>query len=358
MYTMTEWLLPCQVRQHVFTNETGPSGLVPASIVGFGYQPGKPLEVHIGHGACRFYDVPQRMFGVHGGAQYALVDAHERPFFNHEPRPRRVTAIRLPWAASATGDCVGSLTWDKANVTLLVVTLDSGEIVFWPPHKTLFTEEKTPLPAWLKRRYADDRPTLALTKVFEASDAEVVVMTTLAKEALSTNEGWRGHGLGLLQKYMPGSKGPKQYRVHVWVPEAVSVGLESGIHDHRYNLRSVVVAGAITQEEWEANPNPFGVWRQWTHDNESKEPKESDIYFDLTPRTQDIRCGQGYTFPRYGFHRTLPRSELAITVMERFDVDGLSHALCPRGVTPINGQTVPLPIEDFLKVARKHMGIR
>jgi hypothetical protein len=45
--------------------------------------------------------------------------------------------------------------------------------------------------------------------------------------------------------------------------------------------------------------------------------------------------------------------------MERFDVDGVSCALCPTGVTPTNGQAMRVvDAGAYLALARKHLGLR
>jgi hypothetical protein len=358
MYVMTESLFPARARVSAFRNDTGSCGPINVKVAGFSYTPGKPLEMILGVGTNRYYDVPLRFMGSQGGAQYALPDSHEVPWYTAEPRPRRVTAVRLPFSPAAKGYCYGAITWDKANVSLLVVVLEGGEVVLWPPHKISWTHDPQPFPDWLKRRYADDAPALELTRVREASDEEILEKLAVAKRALCMDlEGWRPHGIGLIQRYMPGPTGPKHYRVHVWTPDAVKIGLESGIHDHRYDLESWVVAGCLTQEEWALSTNPTGMWRLWEHHNDTMEPTPTEHYFDASPRTLDIHSGQAYTFPRNGFHRSVPRSDVVVTVMERKEVTGISHALCPRGHEPINGQTVKLPVESYLKAAKKHLGV-
>lgn len=357
MYVMTDWLIPCRVRQNAFRNGTGAAGPVDGSIAGFSYSPGKPVELIIGVGEHRYYDIPLSFTGMQGGAQYAMPDTHEVPWCTMEPRPRRVTALRLPYAPSAVGHCHGALTWERGNVTLLVIVLDAGEVVLWPPHKLVWSDTPQPLPGWLKRRYADDSPPLSLTRVWEEDDSIVMARLEVAQQALLGDEGWRPHGIGLVQKYMPGPEGSKQYRVHVWIPDAVRIGLESGIHSHRYDLRSTVVAGVLTQEEWSVVPATDGMWCQWEHHNDTLKPIPTGQRFHATPRTLDIRSGQTYSFPRTGYHRSVPRSAVAITVVERFDVVGTSHALCPVGHTPVNGQTIDLPTHMYIAQARKHLGI-
>lgn len=365
MNIMTEWLLPFRVRQSAMHNETGPAGLVDAKIAGFVYAPARPIELIVAKDTHRFYDVPLRFSGKDGGAQYALPSTWEAPTFAHEPRPRRVTACALPFGAARTGDCHGALTWNAANITLLVVVLDTGEVILWPPHKIEWTDKPVGFPSWLKRRYADDGPALDKTIVSEVEDAEMVEMTAIAKAALNKPlTSWRTHGLGLLQCYLPGpTKGgqidPKRYRVHIWTKDAMMVGLEGGIHNHRYDFRSVIVAGVLTQEEWAARRDPEGMWHAWFHNNDTHAPVLTFARYSLTPRTLDLRCGQAYTFPRDGFHRSVPRSEVAVTVMERFDVDGVSCALCPTGVTPTNGQAMRVvDAGAHLALARKHLGLR
>jgi hypothetical protein len=360
MHVMLSHLVPFTLRQSAFRNETGPSGPVESFIAGLIYTPGCPLQLIVGKDTHRFYDIPLRFAGQRGGLQYTVPPTHEDPTFAHEPRPRRVTAYLLPWAPKQVGTCHGTLTWNYFNTSLLLVVLDTGEVLFWPPHKVEWTDKPKGLPAWLKRRYADDMPTLAKTRVFEAENSEMMEMTSIAERALRLPPSdWRAHGLGLIQTYMAGNEDPKQYRVHVWTPDAMLVGLEAGIHNHRYDLRSVLVAGVLTQEEWTAQSDIEGLWHAWRHDNETMEPVLTTDRYSLSPRTLDIRCGQGYTFPRDGFHRSVPRSDVAITVMQRFNVEGNSYALCPTGVTPTNGQTARgIDVGATLALARKHMGLR
>jgi hypothetical protein len=87
------------------------------------------------------------------------------------------------------------------------------------------------------------------------------------------------------------------------------------------------------------------------------EPIPTPDYFDATPRTLDIHSGQAYTFPSNGFHRSIPRSDVVITVIERNLVEGISYAIAPKGHNPINGQTAKLPVREMMALARKHIGI-
>jgi hypothetical protein len=46
-----------------------------------------------------------------------------------------------------------------------------------------------------------------------------------------------------------------------------------------------------------------------------------------------------------------------VTVMQRSNIGGNSWAMAYRGFTPVNGQTVSLPIEEYLQRARKELMI-
>ena len=356
---MANWLIPLKVRASMFYNNTGTRSLREASIVGVTYVPGRQLELIVACGEGRFYDSPLEFSGERGGGQYTKVSSHELPTISMEPHPRRVKALRLPFSAAEFGYCHGAITWDRANLTLLIVILDTGEAFFWPPHKVLFGETPQIVPAWLKRRYEDQATPLALTRTYEIDDKTMQARMDVAKAALQGDlEGWRSHGIGLIQRYVPGPKDLRQFRVHIWAPDHAPIGLEGGIHNHRYDFDSVIVCGVLTQEEWTLSPDIEGMWRLWRHDNDTMTVTDTGENFAASPRTLDIHSGQGYAMPRHAYHRSVAKSQVVVTVLERHSVNGHSYALIPQGRVPVNGQTMQLPVKELVERARKHMGVR
>lgn len=357
MYKMIGSPFPVKVHNSAFTNDSGPRHLVDAHVVGLSMT-GPTVELIVESEGCRFYDIPLRFTGPNHGRQFLPVEnMGEEPQWDPEAAPRGVWAHRLPWNPSVRGTCYGAITWNKANVTFLLVVTNEGEVLLWPPHKLFFGETDKPLPAWMKRRYDDDTPHLPLTRIWDEGKEEATAHYYLAVEAIKSEDGWRSHGIGLAQKYVEGPTGPKHYRVHVWAPEAVKIGLESGIHNHRYGLRSAVIHGTLVQEEWTPTPDPAGMWERWIHGNDLNPVKTGERY-SLAPRTRDIRAGQAYTFPREGYHRSVPRTSVVVTVMEREGVEGESSAMAFTGFAPVNGRTVEVPVQDMLARARKELGIR
>ncbi len=352
MYRALTMPIPCRVQSRAFTNGVGlAEDLVDALIVSVS----DDLELVVEHDGCRFYDVPLRMTGSAGGAVYKPPGTREGFVLDPEVNPRRVRVYALPWASNEVGTAYATLTWVGANLSYLLIVLDDGTVILWPPHKITWGGVIKPLPPWSKRRYEGDEPYLRHTHVEDASAQEHEDCVAAAKQALSTLDGWRPHGIGLIQKYVGEDK---DYRVHVWTPSAVQVGLiNGGIHDHRYSFRSVVLVGSISHEEWEASPSESGAWRRWEYDNSTSIPSPEGLY-DLSPRTVAIRAGQAYDFDRAGVHRTLPMTDVVVTVIRRFGVGGDSSTYVVDGILPKHGGQYEQDVPNMINMARKHLGMR
>lgn len=333
MYSMFSNPIPAKVDSSAFHNETGNSTQVDCVLVGISFD---PIEFVVEVEGSRFYDVPLRFFG---GGLYPNIAVGSAEWDPETPKPVYLHGVE------SEGLCYGALTWVEFNVTLLLV-VSEGCVYLWPPHKLSFGV-KASLPNWKKRRY----PTTLNPMITQVEEVDVSKDLELAITAIQDSMGWRSHGIGVIQKYM-GDR-----RVHVWHQDSVKIHLEGGIHNHRYDLTSTVVAGALKQEEWFPTLNEHGFWRRWIHNNESKVPVPTDEYFDLDPWSMVITTGHRYLYPRTGYHRTVPISEIAITVVDREEVHGVSSALIPRGMTPVNGQTVELDIPNILQRARKHLKV-
>lgn len=250
-----------------------------------------------------------------------------------------------------------SITWVDDNVLLNLVSLN-GRFMLWPPHKLKWSDGPvSDLPDWQKRRYASDLCAGQVTPNTRVEwDDFPEDWFEIAKSALSSLEGWRVHGLGMAQKYVD-----EDTRVHVWHADLGLIGIEGGIHNHRWGLVSHVVYGSLFQEEWLPTPDPNGFWVRWEHGNEgNRQTHNTNERYSLQPMTARIDAGQVYTFPKGPYHRSVLEGELTVTVLRRTDRSGQSSAMIPVGVTPRNGLDVTPGEEVFARVmarARHLLGV-
>lgn len=139
---------------------------------------------------------------------------------------------------------------------------------------------------------------------------------------------WRHHGIGVLQAYVSEKTEP-ELRVHIWARELLKHGIENNgdIHDHRFDLVSHVLAGAVGHEEFLPTPQPGGPWRMMslTHARAAKETgyhgptTDLDGEYTVERNGMFIPAGCTYYFPASAFHRSMlgPRPDVAITVVEK-----------------------------------------
>jgi hypothetical protein len=144
--------------------------------------------------------------------------------------------------------------------------------------------------------------------------------------ALFPSMSWRHHGIGVLQGYVCENVEP-EVRLHVWAPELVKPGMDvSGdIHDHRFDMVSHVLAGAVGHEEICPSEDPAGDWSmlKLTHARAAKEtafhgPTETLIgRFSASRASMVIAEGNSYRFPRGKFHRSPVLPGVAVTCVEK-----------------------------------------
>jgi hypothetical protein len=75
---------------------------------------------------------------------------------------------------------------------------------------------------------------------------------------------WRVHGIGLLQAYLIESD--PEIRVHIWCESLLrkpGIQASGAIHDHRFDLTSLVLTGGITHSEYTLEENQHGEWQKW-----------------------------------------------------------------------------------------------
>lgn len=161
---------------------------------------------------------------------------------------------------------------------------------------------------------------------------------------------WRHAGFGALQAYIREGSA-REVRAHIWHPSLVKAGIEdSGLcHDHRFNMRSSVLAGMIVQTEFKLRPDDHGGWEtlRVLHAREAMarggsfhhDPKPTGDYFDRTPVVFNVAAGHGYTFDKFAFHET--RAEgVTITLVEKSEQEEVNaRILAPRGKPVVHAFT-------------------
>lgn len=169
---------------------------------------------------------------------------------------------------------------------------------------------------------------------------------------------WRHAGFGALQAYIrEGTE--RELRVHVWHPSLVKDGIEdSGLcHDHRFVMRSSVLAGKIIQTDFHLEPAPDGEWEtlRVLHAREAMarggsfhhDPMPTGDYFHRVPTVYSVVAGAGYTFDKFAFHET--RAEgVTITLVEKSKQEDVNaRILAPRGKPVVHAFTETQPPTEF-----------
>lgn len=159
-------------------------------------------------------------------------------------------------------------------------------------------------------------------------------------EPLLLSLDWRHHGIGVLQAYLSERNGVER-RVHIWHPDLVVPGIEvSGcVHDHRFDLASVVLVGSLLHRVYALRPNPEGDYETLNlvnarASNEATgsfhtEPTLTGERFDAYVYAYSIGAGHGYTFDRHAFHSSTS-TELTVTVVEKRNQEGSARLLADR----------------------------
>ena len=190
-----------------------------------------------------------------------------------------------------------------------------------------------------------------VTKAGLMSTSELRPLRAMARALLPTRQ-WRRHGIGLLQGYVREGD-DHEVRLHVWHPALIRPGIvdHGDVHDHRFELRSVVLAGGIRHEEFLVEDDPEGEWdvHQVTHARQNpegafRERIHSAVPGPLAPTAQHVRVyrvpfdfaeGSRYRFPRGGFHRTSVDG-LAVTLVTKTDqIDAGARILARHGSPPV-----------------------
>lgn len=207
------------------------------------------------------------------------------------------------------------------------------------------------------------------TERFTIDDAEMRTYGMMLAFAWNRLD-WRHAGFGALQAYLYEGM-ERELRVHVWHPALVKSGIaDSGLcHDHRFNMRSLVLFGEIVNRDCTLFEDEGGEWETWEvlHARAAKEKTGESFHQDPTQtgvryrrKTTDVRvqAGHGYTFAKGAFHESHVRA-LTITLIEKLNQEAVNaRILAPHGHSVVHAFSAPLPsdgdiVRDVLLQARE-----
>lgn len=158
---------------------------------------------------------------------------------------------------------------------------------------------------------------------------------------------WRHHGIGVLQGYVAEDIEP-EIRLHVWSRRLLKPGMDvSGdIHDHRFDLVSHVLCGAVGHEEILPLQQDDGEWSMLslTHARAAKDtgyhgptsPLPGRFHVRRVPYV--IPAGHTYRFPAGAFHRSplVSCAGATVTVVEKHSQsDAAARILYPTATPPL-----------------------
>lgn len=154
--------------------------------------------------------------------------------------------------------------------------------------------------------------------------------------AVAPHLSWRHTGLGALQAYVREGDA-SELRVHVWHRDLVAPGIDvSGdVHDHRFDMHSTVLLGALVHTEYDFDPWPSTMTavrgqdlyriHDVVHARRALElvgshhlPGERDeqVYV-ASRRVLSLETGCEYMFPTRAFHST--RADFAVTLVRKLN---------------------------------------
>ena len=156
---------------------------------------------------------------------------------------------------------------------------------------------------------------------------------------------WRHHGIGCLQGYVVEDAEP-EVRIHVWSPKLVKSGMdESGdVHDHRFDLVSHVLVGAVAHEEIFPEEDGGGDWSMLslTH---ARAAKDTGYHgptsplpgrFSVRRNSMMIQAGDSYRYPAGRFHRSPVLPSVAVTCVEKHgQTSAAARILYPTATPPV-----------------------
>jgi hypothetical protein len=153
---------------------------------------------------------------------------------------------------------------------------------------------------------------------------------TLCRCALAAIESgtleWRHHGIGVLQAYLSEGEGV-EHRLHIWSRSLLKPGISASgdAHDHRFDMVSHVLFGAVLNEGWALTESPRGTWTTMTLVHARAAGAEQKFHAPMMPTGQryerrkstvSVPAGSLYRYPARRFHRS-PVYEFAISWVEK-----------------------------------------
>lgn len=226
--------------------------------------------------------------------------------------------------------------------------------------------------SWARRAGSRARLPAPHTTTFDMGDAEMRTYSMMLASAWDGLD-WRHAGFGALQAYLYEGL-ERELRVHVWHPSLVKPGIaDSGLcHDHRFDMRSVVLFGEIVNRDCTLTEDGAGDWEEWEvlHARAAKEKTGETFHQDPTQtgkryrrEVTDVRvpAGSGYTFAKRAFHESHV-SGLTITLIEKQNQEAVNaRILAPHGHSIVHAFSTPLPsdgdvIREVLVKARGALG--
>lgn len=183
--------------------------------------------------------------------------------------------------------------------------------------------------------------TYVSTEVSAMNHNAVMEMRALVRRILPLMS-WRHHAIGALQGYVA-EDCEQEVRVHLWHPDLVLTdrAIDAGRpHDHRFTLRSTVLAGAIGHEELIVSTNDNGEFDEYTvqHARKGAAPLESTGR-RLNARMIDgiIFDGHSYVFPARLYHRSFVIGPAVTLVSKLNQTEDPARVLFPHGSEPVFG---------------------
>jgi len=181
------------------------------------------------------------------------------------------------------------------------------------------------------------------TEIFH--NPSVRAMRAMALQLIDRVE-FRHHGIGVLQGYVLENTEP-EIRIHIWSRALLKEGIDiSGdVHDHRFDMVSHVLHGAVVHEELNETPDPAGEYTMMslTHARAAAATdyhgptRALDGRYSVKRDRYVICAGSSYKFPQGKFHHSpLHPATLAITVVEKHCQSEVpARLLYPVGKEPV-----------------------